>query len=62
MEGKGSNQAMSAKDQTGELVALEDALNRLAEVLKISPETVARDWRMARAAWLLRELQCGEQQ
>lgn len=27
-----------------------------AEVLKVSPETVTRDWRMAKA-WLLRELQ-----
>jgi len=66
-------------DQAGELVALDDALNRLtelaprqgrvvelryfgglsleetAEALKVSPETVTRDWRMARA-WLLREL------
>lgn len=31
-----------------------------AEVLKISPETITRDWRMAKA-WLLRELS-GEQQ
>jgi RNA polymerase sigma factor (sigma-70 family) len=29
-----------------------------AEVLKISPETVMRDWSMARA-WLLRELDGG---
>jgi hypothetical protein len=26
-----------------------------AEVLKVSPETVARDWRLAKA-WLLREM------
>jgi uncharacterized protein YjiS (DUF1127 family) len=26
-----------------------------AEVLKVSPETVMRDWRLAKA-WLLREL------
>jgi RNA polymerase sigma factor (TIGR02999 family) len=62
-----------------EIVALDDALNRLAvlderksqvvemkffaglnveeiaQVLKISPETVKRDWRFART-WLLREL------
>jgi hypothetical protein len=30
-----------------------------AEVLKISPETVKRDWRMAKV-WLLRELQWGK--
>jgi RNA polymerase sigma factor (TIGR02999 family) len=30
-------------------------LEETAEVLKVSPETVARDWRIARA-WLLREL------
>jgi RNA polymerase sigma factor (TIGR02999 family) len=29
-----------------------------AEVLNVSPETVTRDWRMAKA-WLLRELQSG---
>jgi RNA polymerase sigma factor (TIGR02999 family) len=62
-----------------DLVALDDALNRLAavderksrvvelryfgglsveetgEVLKVSPETVMRDWKLAKA-WLLREL------
>jgi RNA polymerase sigma factor (TIGR02999 family) len=66
-----------------DLVALDDALKRLAavderksrvvelryfgglsveetgEVLKVSPETVMRDWKLARA-WLLRELS-GEQ-
>jgi len=66
-----------------DLVALDDALNRLAavderksrvvelryfgglsveetgEVLKVSPETVMRDWKLAKA-WLLRELS-GEQ-
>jgi RNA polymerase sigma factor (TIGR02999 family) len=71
--------ALVTDDQAGELVALDDALNRLAEIaprqgrvvelryfggmsveetaeaLKVSPETVTRDWRMARA-WLLREL------
>jgi hypothetical protein len=26
-----------------------------AEVLKVSPDTVARDWRLAKA-WLLREM------
>ena len=65
--------------QAGELVALDDALNKLAElaprqsrvvelryfgglsveeaaeVLRVSPETVTRDWRMAKA-WLIREL------
>lgn len=64
---------------TAELVALDDALQRLAAfdqrkcqvvemryfggltveetaaVLQVSPETVARDWRLART-WLLREL------
>ncbi len=66
-----------------DLLALDDALKRLAavderksrvvelryfgglsveetgEVLKVSPETVMRDWKLAKA-WLLREL-CGEQ-
>lgn len=75
--------AMVTEDQTAELVALDDALNRLAEVsprqsrlvelryfgglsveetaevLKVSAETVTRDWRMAKA-WLLRELQQGK--
>jgi RNA polymerase sigma factor (TIGR02999 family) len=65
--------------ESAELLALDDALNRLeliyprkcrvvelrffgglsieetAEVLKVSPPTVLRDWRMAKA-WLLREL------
>lgn len=72
--------ALVTKEQAGEVVALDDALNRLAglaprqsrvvelryfgglsveetaEVLRVSPETVTRDWRMAKA-WLLRELQ-----
>jgi RNA polymerase sigma factor (TIGR02999 family) len=67
------------KEQSEELVELDDALNRLAvldkrkthvvemkffgglkideiaEVLKISPETVKRDWSFAKT-WLLREL------
>jgi DNA-directed RNA polymerase specialized sigma24 family protein len=30
-------------------------VKEVAEVLQVSPETVARDWRLARA-WLLREL------
>jgi RNA polymerase sigma factor (TIGR02999 family) len=74
--------ALVTKDQASEMVALDDALNRLAElaprqsrvvelryfggmsvvetaeVLKVSPETVTRDWRMAKA-WLSRELQQG---
>ena len=65
--------------QSGQVVAIDDALLELArvdarkarvvelrffgglsveesaEVLKVSPETVMRDWKMARA-WLLREL------
>jgi RNA polymerase sigma factor (TIGR02999 family) len=65
-----------------ELIALDDALNALAEVdprkarvielrffgglsveetaevLKVSPDTILRDWRLARA-WLLAELQSG---
>jgi RNA polymerase sigma factor (TIGR02999 family) len=72
--------AMVTNHQAGEMVALDDALTRLAElhprqsrvvefryfggmsveetaeVLKVSPETVTRDWRMAKV-WLLRELQ-----
>ena len=70
----------STGTQAAEIVALDDALRRLAEVaprqsrvvelryfgglnveeaaevLKVSPETVTRDWRMAKA-WLLRDLQ-----
>jgi RNA polymerase sigma factor (TIGR02999 family) len=66
-------------DRSGELVALDEALEALArldprkakviemrffgglsveetaEVLKVSPETVMRDWKMARA-WVMREL------
>ena len=68
-----------SRQPRGDLVALDDALNRLAtvderksrvvelryfgglsveetaEVLKVSPETVMRDWKLAKA-WLLREL------
>ncbi|MEN3334060.1 MAG: hypothetical protein V7641_3425 [Blastocatellia bacterium] len=74
--------ALVTTDQASEMVSLDDALNRLADlaprqsrvvelryfggmsveeaaaVLKVSPETVTRDWRMAKA-WLLRELQQG---
>ena len=42
-----------------DLVALDDALEALAKhderKSRVSPETVMRDWKMARA-WLLREL------
>lgn len=72
--------AMVTENRAAEMVALDDALKRLAElaprqsrvvelryfgglnveetaeVLKVSPETVTRDWRMAKA-WLMRELQ-----
>jgi len=68
-----------APEVSADLVAVDDALNRLAkvderksrvvemrffgglsveetaEVLKVSPDTVMRDWRLAKA-WLLREL------
>lgn len=71
--------ALVLQARTGEVVALDEALNKLtvlsprqsrvvelryfgglsvqetAEVLKVSPETVTRDWRMAKS-WLLREL------
>jgi RNA polymerase sigma factor (TIGR02999 family) len=71
--------ACVSAEPAAELVALDDALERLAafdprkcqvvemryfggltveetaEVLNVSPETVARDWRLART-WLLREL------
>jgi len=74
--------ALVTQDRAAELVALDDALNDLAEVaprqsrvvelryfgglsveesaevLKVSPETILRDWRMAKA-WLLRQLQRG---
>jgi RNA polymerase sigma-70 factor (ECF subfamily) len=70
---------MVAPETSTDLVAVDDALNRLAkvderksqvvemrffgglsveetaEVLKVSPETVMRDWKLAKA-WLLREL------
>lgn len=70
-------------ERAAELVALDDALKRLAKldprkslvvemryfgglsiddaakVLNLSPETVARDWRMAKT-WLRRELNVGE--
>ncbi len=36
------------------------SVEETAEVLKVSPETVTRDWRMARA-WLLKELSDGRQ-
>jgi DNA-directed RNA polymerase specialized sigma24 family protein len=31
------------------------SVEETAEVLKVSPDTVARDWRLAKA-WLLREM------
>ncbi len=73
-----------SREPRGDLVALDDALNRLAafdarkgrvvelrffgglsveetaEVLKVSPETVMRDWKLAKV-WLLRELSGDEQ-
>lgn len=73
------NTAISKEQRSDEIVALDEALKRLAElderksrvvelkyfggltneeiaeVLKISPETVKRDWRFSRT-WLLREL------
>jgi RNA polymerase sigma-70 factor, ECF subfamily len=77
-----SEAALVTSDQAGEMVALDEALHRMAElaprqsrvvelryfggmsvdetadVLRVSPETVTRDWRMAKA-WLLRELRQG---
>lgn len=74
--------AVISQERAGELIALDEALERLAaldprrgrvvelrfygglntdevaEVLGISPNTVTRDWNMARA-WLYRELQSG---
>jgi RNA polymerase sigma factor (TIGR02999 family) len=71
--------AILSKERAGELIALDDALERLtaidsrrsqvvelrffgglsneeiAEVLKISPNTVTRDWNVAKA-WLYREM------
>jgi RNA polymerase sigma factor (TIGR02999 family) len=71
--------AVVAKERAAELLDLDEALNRLADIdprrsrvvelrffggldneeiawlLKISPNTVTRDWKMARA-WLYREL------
>ena len=70
---------MVSREARGDLLAIDDALNRLAavdgrksqvvelrffgglsvketaEVLKVSPETVMRDWKLAKA-WLLGEL------
>lgn len=75
--------AVVAKERAAELLDLDEALNRLADVdprrsrvvelrffggldneeiawlLKISPNTVTRDWNMARA-WLYRELSGSE--
>jgi len=34
-------------------------VDETAEVLKVSPETVMRDWRMAKL-WLLREISRGD--
>ena len=77
-----SEAALVSAEKTNELIALNDALNRLAviderkskvvelryfgglsvdeaaEVLKISPITVMRDWKFAKA-WLSREIQDG---
>jgi RNA polymerase sigma-70 factor, ECF subfamily len=77
-----ADDAAISAGHSGDVVALDDALNRLAilderksrvvemkffgglkteeiaDVLKISPETVKRDWRFARN-WLLRELARG---
>ena len=73
-----------SREPGGDLLALDDALNRLAafdarksrvvelrffgglsvdetaEVLKVSPETVMRDWKLAKV-WLLRALSRDEQ-
>jgi DNA-directed RNA polymerase specialized sigma24 family protein len=35
------------------------SVDETAEVLKVSPETVMRDWRMAKL-WLLREISRGD--
>jgi RNA polymerase sigma-70 factor (ECF subfamily) len=35
------------------------SVEEAAEVLKISPETVIRDWRLAKV-WLLREMKSGK--
>ncbi len=71
--------AVVSREARGDLLAIDEALNRLAsvdgrksqvvelrffgglsvketaEVLKVSPETVMRDWKLAKA-WLLGEL------
>ena len=75
---------IASSDAPTQLLALEEALNKLgkvdprkgsvvelrffggltvketAEVLKLSPDTVMRDWSMARG-WLLREIERGQQ-
>jgi RNA polymerase sigma factor (TIGR02999 family) len=75
--------AVGSFERCAELVAFDDALNRLAEfdprksrvvvlryygglsvdetakVLKVSPDTVMRDWRLART-WIRRKLSTGE--
>ena len=77
-----SDVSIVSLEKTGELIALDEALNRLAliderksrvvelryfggldvdetaEVLKVAPITVMRDWKFARA-WLLKEIRHG---
>ena len=53
------NQLAKVDDRKSQVVVLRFfgglSVEETAEVLKISPETVARDWRLAKA-WLMREL------
>ena len=56
-------QALSAQDaRKGQVVELRFfgglSVEETAEVLKVSPETVMRDWKFAKA-WLARELRRG---
>jgi RNA polymerase sigma-70 factor, ECF subfamily len=53
------NQLAKVDDRKSQVVVIRFfgglSVEETAEVLKVSPETVARDWRLAKA-WLMREL------
>ena len=53
------DQLAKVDERKGQVVVLRFfgglSVEETAEVLKVSPETVARDWRLAKA-WLMREL------
>jgi RNA polymerase sigma factor (sigma-70 family) len=53
------NQLAKVDDRKSQVVVMRFfgglSVEETAEVLKVSPDTVARDWRLAKA-WLMREL------